>query len=73
MKAKLTTAVHPQVVNAEHNWWFPEQAGEDPSLFGLWQSNVNVLTTDDPDSCDQITGSWPVRALLCKIYKVPNL
>jgi thiosulfate reductase/polysulfide reductase chain A len=73
MKAQLTNAVHPKVVNAEHNWWFPEQPGEEPCLFGLWQSNVNVLTMDDPDTCDQLTGSWPVRALLCKIYKVPNL
>ena len=73
MKAKLTAAVHPRVINAEHNWWFPEQSGDEPCLFGLWQSNVNVLTTDDPDSCDQVTGSWPVRALLCKVYKVPNV
>jgi hypothetical protein len=36
----------------------------------LWQSNVNVLTTDEPDTCDQVTGSWPARALLCKINRV---
>jgi thiosulfate reductase / polysulfide reductase chain A len=70
MKAKLTSGIDPRVVNAEHNWWFPEQAAEDPSLYGLWQSNINVLTDDDPDVCDQLTGSWPARALLCKVYKV---
>jgi anaerobic selenocysteine-containing dehydrogenase len=69
MKAKLTTGIDPRVVHAEHNWWFPEQPGAEPSLHGLWQSNVNVLTTDDPDACDQLTGSWPARALLCKVSK----
>jgi thiosulfate reductase / polysulfide reductase chain A len=69
MKAKLTTGIDPRVVHAEHCWWFPEQPGPEPSLHGLWQSNVNVLTTDDPDTCDQLTGSWPARALLCKVSK----
>jgi thiosulfate reductase/polysulfide reductase chain A len=58
------------VVNAEHEWWFPEQPRREPWLGGMWQSNANVLTMDDPDSCDQLTGSWPARALLCKVYKV---
>ena len=70
MKVKLTTGIHPKVVNCEHNWWFPEQPGQEPWLYGLWQSNVNVLTMDDPDTCDQRMGSWPARALLCKVYKV---
>jgi anaerobic selenocysteine-containing dehydrogenase len=69
-KANITARIHPKVVNVEHNWWFPEQPGQEPWLFGLWQSNANVLTLDDPDSCDPLTGSWGMRALLCKIYKV---
>jgi anaerobic selenocysteine-containing dehydrogenase len=72
MKATFTTGIDPRVVHAEHLWWFPEQPGPEPSLYGLWQSNVNVLTTDDPDMCDQLTGSWPARALLCKVSKAPT-
>jgi thiosulfate reductase/polysulfide reductase chain A len=67
MKATLITGIDPRVVHAEHCWWFPEQPGPEPSLHGLWQSNVNVLTTDDLDTCDPLTGSWPARALLCKV------
>lgn len=70
MRAKLTTGIDPRVVHAEHNWWFPEQDGSEPSLHGLWQSNVNVLTTDEPDACDQVTGSWPARALLCRVSRI---
>jgi len=70
MKVQLITGIDPRVVHAEHCWWFPEQPGEEPSLHGLWQSNVNVLTTDEFDACDQVTGSWPGRALLCRVSRV---
>jgi hypothetical protein len=43
---------------------------EDPSLHGLWESNANVLTLDDPDTCDPLSGGWQARALLCKIYNL---
>ncbi len=63
--------IPPEVVHAEHSWWFPEKSGNKPSLFGLWESNVNVVISDNPELCDPLTGSWPHRTL-CKIYKVVN-
>ena len=69
-KARLTTTIDPRVVNVESHWWFPEQPAQEPWLHGLWQSNANVLTSDDPDWCDPVTGGWPLRALLCKVYRV---
>ncbi len=69
-KAKITTEIHPRVVNAEASWWFPEMPGRDPSLHGLWESNTNVITLDDPNLCDEIVGNWCNRALLCRVYKV---
>jgi anaerobic selenocysteine-containing dehydrogenase len=68
-KARLTMAIDPRVVNVEAQWWFPEQPAEEPHLHGLWQSNANVLTLNDLEACDPITGGWPLRALLCKVYK----
>ena len=68
-KAKFNTGIHPKVINVEGHWWFPEQPAPEPSLHGLWQSNCNVLTLDDPDTCDPLTGGWSLRALLCKVYK----
>ncbi len=70
MRVQFTTGIDPRVVHAEHCWWFPEQPGAEPSLHGLWQSNVNVLTTDELDACDQVTGGWPGRALLCRVSRV---
>jgi len=37
---------------------FPEKPGEEPSLFGLWESNANVLTPDGDEFCDPL--NWGV-------------
>jgi anaerobic selenocysteine-containing dehydrogenase len=73
MKAKVTTNIHPQVINCEHLWWFPEQPSREPWLGGMWESNCNVLTMDDPDTCDPLTGGWTQRAILCRVYKVKSV
>lgn len=67
-KARLTLAVHPQVVHAEAHWWFPERQGE-LRRQGFWESNINVITPSDPPY-DPIVGSTPLNGLLCKVYKV---
>jgi thiosulfate reductase / polysulfide reductase chain A len=69
-KAHVTEAIHPKVVNVEANWWFPEQPRQEPWLMGIFQSGANVLTLNDLDACDPISGGWAMRALLCKVYKV---
>jgi thiosulfate reductase/polysulfide reductase chain A len=69
-RAKVTEKIHPKVINCEHLWWFPEQPAREPWLGGMWESNCNVLTKDDLDTCDPLTGGWTMRALLCKVYKV---
>jgi thiosulfate reductase/polysulfide reductase chain A len=68
-KARVTDTIHPGVVNVQHCWWFPEQPAREPWLGGMWESNCNVLTMDDPDTCDPLTGGWTMRALLCRVYK----
>ena len=68
-KARVSNKIIPGVVNTQASWWFPEMPGKEPSLHGLWESNANVLTLDDPDYCDPLTGGWQNRALLCKVYK----
>ena len=69
-RAKLSDEIDPRVVNVQSHWWFPEQPGREPWLHGVWESNANVLTiADDPDTFDQVTGGWPLHALLCKVYK----
>ncbi|MBT3363632.1 MAG: molybdopterin-dependent oxidoreductase [Chloroflexi bacterium] len=61
--------IDPRVCHVEHGWWFPELPGEDPWLHGVWESNANVLTDDDPEICGEVHGGWPLRTALCKVYK----
>jgi len=68
-KAKYTPGILPTVINCQASWWFPEMEANEPSLSGLWESNANVLTLDEPEACDELSGGWCVRALLCKVYR----
>ena len=64
MQAHLHTRIHPKVVAIPHGWWFPEMPGPD---HGIAQGCANVLTDDDPELCDPIFGSSPLKGLLCRI------
>jgi anaerobic selenocysteine-containing dehydrogenase len=64
-KAFITEDIHPDVINLDHGWWFPEKDGPD---FGFLESNANVLTSNDPPY-DPAFGSYQLRGLLCRIEK----
>lgn len=69
-KCHIFDGIDPRVVHAEHGWWFPERPGAEPSLHGVWESNINAVIDDEPDHCNKISGSWPLRGMLCRVYKV---
>ncbi len=62
--------IDPRVVHAQHGWWYPEMPGEEPWLHGAWISNINVLTYDDLELCDEALGCWPLKTLQCRVYPV---
>ena len=66
-KAKLTTGIDPRVVAAQYGWWFPEI--KDPQ-HGWRESNINMLTDNDPAGYDSAMGADNLRVLMCKIYPV---
>jgi len=68
-KCRYFDGLDPRVVHAQHGWWFPELPGEEPWLHGVWDSNINVCTNDDPEICNPIIGAWPLRTFLCRVYK----
>jgi anaerobic selenocysteine-containing dehydrogenase len=70
LKAKVTPIVPRWMVMAAHGWWFPEKPGEEPSLYGMWQSNINQLLSMGCQGKDGL-GS-PIKHSLCRIYKVNN-
>ena len=66
-KAHLTPCIHPQVVHATHGWWFPEKPGEEPSLFGVWEANVNTLVPHKHIA--KLGFGAPVKQMICKISR----
>jgi thiosulfate reductase / polysulfide reductase chain A len=68
-RAHLTDSIHPRMADAQHGWWFPERPAAEPELFGVMESNANVLCPDGPEFCSPEIGSWPYTALLCRIER----
>ena len=62
-RAKLTEGIDPRVIAAQHGWWFPEEPAPD---YGVWRSNVNMLTDNQPPY-DPAMGTYQLRALLCRV------
>jgi anaerobic selenocysteine-containing dehydrogenase len=70
MRLNLSDAVDPRMADADHGWWFPEREEAEPNLFGVFESNVNLLCPDGPEFCSPEIGSWPHTALLCRVEKM---
>jgi anaerobic selenocysteine-containing dehydrogenase len=67
-KALITDRVPENVIAADHGWWFPENKID----FGWDQSNVDILTDNDLDTCDPAFGATNLRVLLCDIAPVAS-
>ena len=67
-KAMLLPQMRRDTVNCEMGWWYPEAGAPD---YGWRDSNANILTVGAPPH-DPISGGYPLRALLCRIYPNPD-
>ncbi len=66
-KVVVTPIIHPKVVMVTHGWWHPEKPGPEPSLFGVWEVNVNQLL---PMGHTGKTGyGCPIKSILCRVYR----
>ena len=67
-RAKLTPIVHPKMVSADYGWWYPEEEGAEPSLFGYKEVNSSRLL--DLDLVGETGFGADIKCTLCKLYKV---
>lgn len=65
-KARLDGDIDPRVVIASFGWWFPER--KDLELFGWKESNLNILTDNNPPY-DPAIGSMLLRGIPCRVSK----
>jgi anaerobic selenocysteine-containing dehydrogenase len=64
LKARLFDGIAPDVVNAEHAWWYPEAP---PPEYRWKESCINLLYGDD--HFDPDTGAEPLKCYLCNVRK----
>ena len=64
-KASFSSDLNPRVVVAAYGWWFPER--KDLELSGWKESNINLLTENDPPY-EPAIGSTNLRAIPCRVY-----
>ncbi|MGI6221771.1 MAG: molybdopterin-containing oxidoreductase family protein [Coriobacteriales bacterium] len=55
------------VVSVEYGWWYPEEEQCEPKIGGMWESNVNVLTSGDIETSEPLIGSWKYNGILCRV------
>ena len=68
MTASLDEGLDPRVVYPDYGWWYPDLPASENH--GVWESNINVLTDDDPEHCCPMIGGTFLNANLLKLEKV---
>ncbi|NLG11308.1 MAG: molybdopterin-dependent oxidoreductase, partial [Coriobacteriaceae bacterium] len=64
-KAVISPIVKPGTVQCQHGWWFPEQDGDAPNLYGVFQSNCNTLIANHYNS--KLGYGAPYKANICSV------
>jgi anaerobic selenocysteine-containing dehydrogenase len=70
MRLQLSDAIDRRMADLHHGWWFPERKEAEPELFGVFESNANILCPDEPQFCSPEIGGWPHTGLLCRVEKL---
>ncbi len=70
-RAHVSHEVEPRVIHCEHGWWFPEQAGENPNLYGPFKANPNNLIPHEIIGSTGYGANY--KSVIAKIYKVDGL
>ncbi|WP_165251748.1 molybdopterin-dependent oxidoreductase [Adlercreutzia sp. ZJ304] len=60
------------LIHADYGWWHPEW-GDDGRLGGMWESNINCLTSCSLDQSEALIGTWSYNALDCMAKKLDKV
>jgi anaerobic selenocysteine-containing dehydrogenase len=67
-KAKVTCVVDEKTIHAQHGWWFPEEDGNAPNLYGTFRSNINNLIPNFHTG--KLGFGAPAKCMLCNIKPI---
>ena len=65
-----TAPLRDDLVNVDYGWWHPEWEPGGPDLGGMWESNVNCLTSCSVEDGEEMIGTWSYNAIDCVMTKV---
>jgi len=68
-KAQITRRVKPHHVHTMHGWWLPELEGKAPSLFGVWDYQINKIIPG-PQCSKSGFGGGQYKTTLCTLRKI---
>lgn len=57
------------LIHADYGWWHPEWDVFDDRRGGIWESNINLLTSCSLDQAEPLIGTWSYNAIDCMIKK----
>lgn len=57
------------LIHADYGWWHPEWDPADGRLGGIWESNINTLTSCSLDQSEEMIGTWSYNAIDCMVKK----
>lgn len=70
-KCKMKVSVKPGQkegsLASQHGWWYPEREASSPSLYGVYEVNVNQLVPYK--TIGKLGWGAPFKCLMCKMYK----
>jgi anaerobic selenocysteine-containing dehydrogenase len=70
-RAWVSPTIGERIVHCQHGWWFPEQYGEEPNLYGTYKANPNNLIPHHV--VGKLGFGAPYKSMVCRVYKVNGL
>lgn len=64
-----TIRMRDDLLGADYGWWHPEWECVAPELGGMWESNINCLTSCSIDQTEPMIGTWSYNAIDCMVRK----
>ena len=58
-----------ELLSADYGWWHPEWTQGAPHFGGIWESNINCLTSCERADGEEMIGTWSYNNIDCVIWK----
>ncbi len=65
-----TAPMRDGLVNVDYGWWHPEWEPGAPDFGGMWECNVNCLTSCSLADGEEMIGTWSYNAIDCVLRRV---